>query len=99
MPKKEKVYAQVIKENMRVNMIGGAEQGLYPFDLRKAFTVDITDRPGVAVGMVYNPALDEFQDDGKGFSLPDHEPQPTVDDILEILMNFEYQYFIKELIG
>lgn len=94
----EKVYAQVVKANMRVNMIGGATDGLYPFDLRLAFTVDITDRPGVRVGMLYNPALDEFQDDGKGFSLPSREPPPTVDALAELMMNFQYQYWLKELI-
>lgn len=87
---KERIYAQVIRESMRVNLIGGIKEGLYPFDLRMAFTVDITDRPGVKIGMIYNPSLDEFQDDGSGFILPTHEPEPSGDDILEIILDMQY---------
>lgn len=71
-----KIYAQVLKENYRVNLIGGKEVGLFPFDLRLAFTVDVTDRPGVKVGMLYNPSLDEFEDDGGSIILAEPEPEP-----------------------
>ena len=81
-----KIYAQVLKENYRVNMIGGKEKGLYPFDLRLAFTVDITDRPGVAVGMKYNPSLDEFEDDGGAIVIPEPEREPTAEEILNTLL-------------
>lgn len=81
-----KIYAQVLKENYRVNLIGGKEVGLYPFDLRLAFTVDVTDRPGVAVGMKYNPSLDEFEDDGGAIVLAEPDREPTADEILDILL-------------
>lgn len=81
-----RIYAQVLKENMRVNLIGGKEKGLYPFDLRLAFTVDITDRPGVKVGMKYNPSLDEFEDDGGAIVLEEPEREPTAEEILDALL-------------
>ena len=81
-----KIYAQVLKENYRVNMIGGKEKGLYPFDLRLAFTVDVTDRPGVKVGMLYNPSLDEFEDDGGAIVIPEPEREPTAEEILNALL-------------
>ena len=81
-----KIYAQVLKENYRVNLIGGKEKGLYPFDLRLAFTVDITDRPGVTVGMKYNPSLDEFEDDGGAIVIPEPEREPTAEEILNTLL-------------
>lgn len=81
-----KIYAQVLKENYRVNLIGGKEVGLYPFDLRLAFTVDVTDRPGVAVGMKYNPSLDEFEDDGGAIVLEEPEREPTAEEILDALL-------------
>lgn len=81
-----KIYAQVLKENYRVNLIGGKEVGLFPFDLRLAFTVDITDRPGVAVGMKYNPSLDEFEDDGGAIVLEEPEREPTAEEILNALL-------------
>lgn len=81
-----KIYAQVLKENYRVNLIGGKEVGLYPFDLRLAFTVDVTDRPGVAVGMKYNPSLDEFEDDGGVIALSEPDREPTADEILNALL-------------
>lgn len=80
------IYAQVIKENCRVNLIGGREVGLYPFDLRSAFTVDVTDRPGVKVGMLYNPSLDEFIDDGGDIVLAEPDREPTADEILNALL-------------
>lgn len=76
----------MLKENHRVNLIGGKEVGLYPFDLRLAFTVDVTDRPGVAVGMKYNPSLDEFEDDGGAIVLEEPDREPTADEILDILL-------------
>jgi hypothetical protein len=81
-----KIYAQVLKENYRVNMIGGKEKGLYPFDLRLAFTVDITDRPCVAVGMKYNPSLDEFEADDSAIVIPEPEHEPTTEEILNALL-------------
>lgn len=78
-----KIYAQVLKENYRVNLIGGKEVGLYPFDLRLAFTVDVTDRPGVKVGMKYNPSLDEFEDDGGAIILTEKVKEPTVEEKLQ----------------
>lgn len=81
-----KIYAQVLKENYRVNLIGGKEKGLYPFDLRLAFTVDVTDRPGVAVGMKYNPSLDEFEADESAIVLAEPEREPTVEEILDALL-------------
>ena len=81
-----KIYAQVLKENYRVNLIGGKEVGLYPFDLRLAFTVDITDRPGVKVGMLYNPSLDEFEDDDGAIVLEEPDREPTADEILNALL-------------
>ena len=81
-----KIYAQVLKENYRVNMIGGKEKGLYPFDLRLAFTVDVTDRPGVAVGMKYNPSLDEFEADDSAIVIPEPEREPTAEEILNALL-------------
>lgn len=76
----------MLKENYRVNLIGGKEVGLFPFDLRLAFTVDITDRPGVAVGMKYNPSLDEFEDDGGAIVLEEPEREPTAEEILNALL-------------
>ena len=81
-----KIYAQVLKENYRVNLIGGKEVGLYPFDLRLAFTVDVTDRPGVAVGMKYNPSLDEFEADESAIVLEEPEREPTAEEILDALL-------------
>lgn len=81
-----KIYAQVLKENMRVNLIGGKEVGLYPFDLRLAFTVDVTDRPGVKVGMRYNPSLGDFEADDTAFTLAEPDREPTADEILDILL-------------
>lgn len=81
-----KIYAQVLKENYRVNLIGGKEVGLYPFDLRLAFTVDVTDRPGVKVGMKYNPSLDDFEADESAMVLAEPDREPTADEILNALL-------------
>jgi hypothetical protein len=81
-----KIYAQVLKENMRVNLIGGKEVGLYPFDLRLAFTVDVTDRPGVKVGMKYNPSLGDFEADESAMVLAEPDREPTADEILNALL-------------
>lgn len=69
-----------------MNLIGGKEVGLYPFDLRLAFTVDVTDRPGVAVGMKYNPSLDEFEADDSAIVISEPEREPTAEEILNALL-------------
>lgn len=85
------IYAQVIKENMRVNLIGGVSKGLYLFDLPLAFTVDITDRYSeVGLGYLYDAETNSFIDDGEDFILtPQQSYQEQVtDETFLVLQNF-----------
>lgn len=60
-----RIYAQVRRSDMIVNLIGGNELGIYEFDLPLAFTIDITnreDRAEIKVGMQYVRETDSFKE-------------------------------------
>lgn len=58
----ERVYAQILKEDMRVNLIGGRNEGL-PINHPAVIIVDITDRADkdeIKVSMSYDIETDTF---------------------------------------
>ena len=60
-----RIYAQIRKSDMVVNLIGGIELGIYKFDLPLAFTVDITDRADkdtIKIGMQYDRETNSFKE-------------------------------------
>ena len=58
----ERIYAQVLKEDMKVNLIGGRKEGL-PINHPAVIVVDITDRADkdeIRVSMSYDIGTDTF---------------------------------------
>ena len=58
----ERTYAQVLKEDMRVNLIGGRNEGL-PINHPAVIVIDITDRADkndIKVAMTYDQETDTF---------------------------------------
>ncbi|WP_276934063.1 hypothetical protein [Dielma fastidiosa] len=58
----ERIYAQVLKEDMKVNLIGGKNEGL-PITHPSVMMIDITereDRDSIKVSMVYDAETDIF---------------------------------------
>lgn len=58
----ERIYAQVLKEDMMVNLIGGRNEGL-PINHPAVIVVDITervDKDEIKVSMTYDPIADVF---------------------------------------
>ncbi len=58
----ERTYAQILKEDMRVNLIGGRNEGL-PINHPAVIVIDITDRAdknNIKVAMTYDPVTDVF---------------------------------------
>lgn len=58
----ERIYAQVLKEDMKVNLIGGRNEGL-PINHPAVIVVDITDRADkeeIKIAMTYDPIVDAF---------------------------------------
>lgn len=64
------MYAQILKSDMRVNLIGGREEGL-PVEHPLVVCVDIGDRIDVEVYMKYNEETGEF------YWEENPEPQPA----------------------
>lgn len=101
----DKIYAQILKNNNRVNLIGGLQdKGLYEFDLPLAYTVDITDRSDkdtIQIGMVYDKDSDAFTEYVEP-DIPETEPikeeaEPTIEDTLaQIQVNTEYLVCLEE---
>lgn len=98
-----KIYAQILKNNNRVNLIGGLQdKGLYEFDLPLAYTVDITDRSDkdmIQIGMVYDRDSDTFTE----YTEPEkpepvqEEVEPTIEETLaQIQVNTEYLVCLQE---
>ena len=87
------MYAQVLRYDMKVNLIGGEEVGI-PVDSSLVICVDIGDRQDVQEGMSYNEATGEFYWE----ELQDVIPQPTDAELVQQrltdieLQNFEAQY-------
>lgn len=52
-------YAQVLRSDMRVNLIGGKEEGL-PINLDSVICVNVSGRTDVKLYMKYNEKTDEF---------------------------------------
>jgi hypothetical protein len=70
------MYAQILKRDMRVNLIGGAAEGL-PIEHPEVICIDISGRSDVALNMKYD------SDTGTFYKEPTHEPSPetpTIED-------------------
>lgn len=70
-----KQYAQILKSDNTVNLIGGAEMGLPVYDHELVYCIDITDREDkdtIEVYMIYDEETDTF-----AFP-PTPEPTPTL---------------------
>lgn len=68
------MYAQVIKSDMRVNLIGGEEEGL-PIEHTAVICVDIGERTDVELGMKYDVETGNFSATPSG---PSTEP-PSIE--------------------
>ena len=89
----EKIYAQILKSNMQVNLVGGKEVGLPIENHPLAFCVDITGLENVTEGMVYNAERKEFLNSEVLPILP-VVPQPTTEE--QILFETKYQTLLLE---
>lgn len=67
------MYAQILKSDMRVNLIGGSEEGL-PVEHPLVVCVNIGDRTDVEVYMKYNEETGEFY-----WEEPPEPQQPSPD--------------------
>lgn len=73
-------YAQILKSDMRVNLIGGPEVGL-PIEHPQVLCIDIGDRTDVKVFMKYDEHTGEFYEEAHELT---PEP-PTVDERLSAM--------------
>lgn len=55
------MYAQILKESMRVNLIGGSDLGL-PIEHNSIICIDIGDNPNIKLGMVYDESTQSFKE-------------------------------------
>ena len=75
------MYAQILKSDMRVNLIGGKEEGL-PIEHPLVICVDICDRTDVEVYMKYDEETGEFYHEQVPEPQPPLPEPPTVEDRL-----------------
>lgn len=75
------MYAQVLKSDMRVNLIGGNEEGL-PIEHPLVICVDIGKRTDVELYMKYNEKTGEFYHEQPPEPQPPSPEPPTVEDRL-----------------
>ena len=87
-------YAQLLKSNNKVNLIGGNEVGLPIFEHELCYCIDITDRDDeIQVNMVYSPDMDTFAFP-VGSETPIFEP-PSLKDEDYLLLNLIEQDLLK----
>lgn len=71
------MFAQILKHNMMVDLIGGEEVGL-PINHPSIICMDLANRADtVEVGMYYNPTLDTFSYEREPIIIP-----PTSEEIV-----------------
>lgn len=85
------MYAQIIKADMRVNLIGGVDEGL-PIEHPEVICVDIGDRTDVKVYMRYDSEAEEFFDEALEPILI--KPMPTME---EYLIDLDFRVSMIEL--
>lgn len=99
------MYAQILKETMIVNLIGGKEVGL-PLEHPMVICIDISEHPQrneLKVGMSYDVNTDIFCDaplkkNDEAAPETKEEPQPTQEDMLmELLTQTTYTNCLLEL--
>ena len=77
-----KTYAQILKSDNTVNLIGGTEMGLPVYDHELVYCIDITDREDkdtIEVYMIYDEETDIF-----AFPpTPEPQPEPTTPTLTE----------------
>ncbi|MDD3229761.1 MAG: hypothetical protein PHE09_11150 [Oscillospiraceae bacterium] len=79
------MYAQVLKSTMKVNLIGGASEGL-PLEHELTYCLDIGDRKDISVGMTFDESTGLFSDPTPEEPL-DPEIDPTPEERLSSIEN------------
>lgn len=86
----ERIYAQVLKEDMKVNLIGGRNEGL-PINHPAVIVVDITDRADkeeIKVAMTYDPIADVFAYIEDKIEVAEVTPETTQMDRIEANLDY-----------
>lgn len=86
----ERIYAQVLKENMKVNLIGGRNEGL-PINHPAVIIVDITDRADkdeIKVSMSYDIETDTFAYIEDKIWIAEATPEATQMDRIEANLDY-----------
>lgn len=92
----ERVYAQILKEDMKVNLIGGRNEGL-PINHPAVIVVDITDRAdkdAIKVAMTYDPITDAFAYIEDKIGIAEVTPEATQLDRMEA--NLDYLVMMQQ---
>lgn len=78
------MYAQILKSNMRVNLIGGEPEGL-PIEHPLVICLDITNIPDVKIGMKYNPETNTFYEKPLSEDIAPHEKRSNAYQTLQLI--------------
>lgn len=85
-----RIYAQILKEDMRVNLIGGRNEGL-PINHPAVIVVDITDRADkdeIKVSMSYDIETDKFAYIEDKIEVAEVTPEATQVDRIEANLDY-----------